>query len=63
MVGKQRQFNFRSGLALLLAMFMLIIAMTPALAWFDEGTQGKRSQGCRVISTSRGTQVICSRAR
>lgn len=51
MFGKSIQLNRRNAMSLLLAVFMLTLATTPALAWFDEGeVNGQAAQPCRLIS-------------
>ena len=50
MIGQSIQFNRRNALSFLLAIFMLTLVATPALAWFDEGDiKGQAARPCRVI--------------
>jgi len=60
MIGQSIQFNRRSAISVLLAVFMLALAITPALAWFDEG-QGQAARSCHVISDSQAAHTVyCS---
>jgi hypothetical protein len=62
MIGQSIQFNRRSAISVLLVVFMLTLAVTPALAWFDEGqVQGQAARPCRVISDGQAAHTIyCS---
>jgi hypothetical protein len=61
MSGNYVQFNRRSLISILLAVLMLTLAATPALAWFDEGDiEGQAALPCRVISDGQdGHSVVC----
>jgi hypothetical protein len=58
MIAKSIQFNRRNALSLLLAVLMLTLATTPALAWFDEGGNGQASQPCRLISDGQAAPTV-----
>jgi hypothetical protein len=59
MIGQSIQFNRRNALSFLLAVFMLILVATPALAWFDEGDiNGQAARPCRVISDGQETPTV-----
>jgi hypothetical protein len=62
---KVGQVNHRSLISLVLALLLLIVAATPALAWFDEGdVAGQASLPCRVISDGTGGHTVyCATAR
>ncbi|MEW5959783.1 MAG: hypothetical protein AB1801_18820 [Chloroflexota bacterium] len=53
------QINGRSFISLLLAVLILTLAATPALAWFDEGdTNGQPALPCRVVSDGQGGSTV-----
>ncbi len=59
MIGNNVQFKSRSVIALLLAVLVLTLAATPALAWFDEGDiEGKPVLPCQVISDGAGGHTV-----
>jgi hypothetical protein len=59
MNGKHIQFNQRSLISLLLAVLMLALAATPALAWLDEGKINEQAAlPCRVISDGGGEHTV-----
>jgi hypothetical protein len=45
----------------LLALLLLAVTALPALAWFDEGIEGKPTRLCRVISDNEGPPLILCR--
>lgn len=65
MNGNNGKLSQRSIIALLLAVLAVILAVTPALAWFDEGdVNGQATLPCRVISVREGGRtVICMKLR
>jgi hypothetical protein len=59
MIGKSIQFNRRNAMSFLLAVVMLTLATTPALAWFDEGeVNGQAARPCRVISNGQAAPTV-----
>ena len=62
MIGQSIQFNHRKAISFLLAVFMLTLAVTPAMAWFDEGeVKGQAARSCHVISDSQEAYTVsCS---
>ena len=59
MNGKSLQVNRRSVISFLLALLILALAATPALAWFEEGdVNGQRARPCRVITDSSGAHAV-----
>lgn len=64
MFSKGMQFNGRKIVSFLLAVLMLTLAVTPALAWFDEGEiDGQAARPCWVIAEGEGAPTVyCSQA-
>ncbi len=58
MSGGYIHLNRWSLLSLLLVLFLLAMTALPALAWFDEGVDGQRTQPCRVLSNGEGKHLI-----
>lgn len=59
MIGKLIQFNRRNAMSFVLAVIMLTLVTTPALAWFDEGdVNSQAARPCRVISGSNGAHTV-----
>jgi hypothetical protein len=65
MIGKSIHFNRRNAVAVLLAVSMLVLVTTPALAWFDEGVvKGQAARACRVISDGQAAHTVyCNQVR
>lgn len=60
MISNNVQFKSRSLLALLLALFMVALAATPALAWVpeDNDSNGQPIGACRVILDGAGELAV-----
>jgi len=58
MRGQKVQFNRRS-IIFLLVVLMLVLSVTPALAWFDQGdVNGLPAEPCRLVSVGTGEYTV-----
>jgi hypothetical protein len=59
MGGRKVQFNWRSIIFLLVVVLMLVLSVTPVLAWFDEGdVNGHPAERCRLVSVGTGEYTV-----
>ena len=59
MIAQSIQFNRRNALSVLLAVFMLALMVTPALAWVDEGeVNGQAARPCHLIADGQDASAL-----